>query len=172
VDLRAGSSAQELRGHQSSILSVKWSPNFSFLASGCLGGQVLLWDIRKARNCLMSLDMGNLKGKADSELRSQKSSIAHKGAVNGLAFSNTGRHLVTLGCFDGRIRKWDILQQGINTKTPFLKMTKKDLKIHLPLGIFIIFNFLNLFIFIIFFLFFFYYFLILDFNYFIVLIYF
>ena len=63
MDLRAGSSVQELRGHQSSILSVKWSPNFSFLASGCLGGQVLLWDIRKARNCLMSLDMGNLKGK-------------------------------------------------------------------------------------------------------------
>jgi len=133
VDLRAGSSVQELRGHQSSILSVKWSPNFSFLASGCLGGQVLLWDIRKARNCLMSLDMGNLKGKGASELRSQKSSIAHKGAVNGLAFSNTGRHLVTLGCFDGRIRKWDVLQQGINTKTPFVKMAKKDLKIHLPL---------------------------------------
>ena len=73
-------------------------------------------------------------GKGASELRSQKSSIAHKGAVNGLAFSNTGRHLVTLGCFDGRIRKWDVLQQGINTKTPFVKMAKKDLKIHLPLG--------------------------------------
>ena len=134
MDLRAGSSAQELRGHQSSVLSVKWSPNFSFLASGCLGGQVLLWDIRKARNCLMSLDMGNLKGKRPSEWRSQKSSIAHKGSVNGLAFSNTGQHLVTLGCFDGRIRKWDILHNGMNTKTPFVKMAKTDLKIHVPLG--------------------------------------
>ena len=80
-------------------------------------------------------------GKGASELRSQKSSIAHKGAVNGLAFSNTGRHLVTLGCFDGRIRKWDVLQQGINTKTPFVKMAKKDLKIHLPLGTSISYNF-------------------------------
>ena len=83
-------------------------------------------------------------GKGASELRSQKSSIAHKGAVNGLAFSNTGRHLVTLGCFDGRIRKWDVLQQGINTKTPFVKIAKKDLKIHLPLGTSISYNFFNL----------------------------
>ena len=62
VDLRSGSSTHELRGHKNSVLSVQWSPNFSsILASGCLEGKALLWDVRKAKNCLMSLDMGNIK---------------------------------------------------------------------------------------------------------------
>ena len=104
----------------------------------------MLWDVRKARNCLMSLDMGNLKGRPTAKSRrSREESIAHKGAVNGLAFSNTaseagggaaaGRHLVTLGCFDGRIRKWDITQ-GFNTKTAFPQISKVDVKLHVPIG--------------------------------------
>ena len=50
----------------------------------------------------------------------------------GLAFSSTGRHLISYGCYDGRIRKWDILS-GINTKTAFNSLSKIDYKIHVPI---------------------------------------
>ena len=62
---------------------------------------------KKARNCLMSFDMGHIRGK--EKRRSLEKSMAHKGSLNGLTFSNTSRHLVTYGCFDGRVRKWDIM---------------------------------------------------------------
>ena len=84
VDLRAGSSTHELRGHQRSLLTVKWSPNLSsILASGCLGGKLLLWDVRKARNCLMNFDFANLKagtqGRKMCTPTSATSAKAHKG---------------------------------------------------------------------------------------------
>lgn len=135
VDLRSGASTHELRGHKNSILAVQWSPNLpSILASGCLDGKALLWDVRKARNCLMSFDMGNIQGK--EKKRSLEKSMAHKGSLNGLTFSNTSRHLVTYGCCDGRVRKWDIMT-GINTKTkfdPYNNISKMmDIKIHVPI---------------------------------------
>jgi len=132
VDLRSGSSTHELRGHKNSVLTVQWSPNFpSMLASGCLDGKALLWDVRKARNCLMSFDMGNIRGK--EKTRSLEKSMAHKGSLNGLTFSNTSRHLLTYGCCDGRVRKWDIMS-GINTKTKFDALPKMiDIKIHVPI---------------------------------------
>ena len=90
------------------FFAFQWSPNLSsILASGCLDGKALLWDVRKARNCLMSFDMGNIQGK--EKKRSLEKSMAHKGSLNGLTFSNTSRHLVTYGCCDGRVRKWDIM---------------------------------------------------------------
>merc|ERR1719400_1043872 len=97
-------------------------------------GKALLWDVRKARNCLMSFDMGNIRGK--EKKRSLEKSMAHKGSLNGLTFSNTSRHLVTYGCCDGRVRKWDIMT-GINTKTkfdPYNNISKMmDIKIHVPI---------------------------------------
>ena len=39
----------------------------------------------------MSFDMGYLKGK--DKKRSLQESMAHKGTVNGLAFSNTGMYI-------------------------------------------------------------------------------
>lgn len=132
VDLKSGSSTHELRGHTTSIVSVQWSPASSWiLASGCHGGQVLLWDVRRAKNCLLSFDMGHLRGKA--KRRKREECLAHKGSVNGLCFSNDGRHLISYGCYDGRLRKWDILQD-INTKTPFEALAKvTDVKVHLSL---------------------------------------
>ena len=59
-----------------------------FSVIGCQSGKALLWDVRKARNCLMSFDMGYLKGK--DKKRVLQESMAHKGTVNGLAFTNTG----------------------------------------------------------------------------------
>ena len=61
----------------------------------------------QARNCLMSFDMGHIRGK--EKTRSLEKSMAHKGSLNGLTFSNTSRHLLTYGCCDGRVRKWDIM---------------------------------------------------------------
>ena len=60
-------------------------------------------------------------------------SLAHKGSVNGLCFSNTSRHLLTYGCFDGRVRKWDLLE-GLNSKTSFASMSKVDVRIHVPIA--------------------------------------
>jgi DNA excision repair protein ERCC-8 len=86
VDLRSGSSTHELRGHNESVLVVKWSPTLEYiLASGCRGGKTLLWDVRKAKNCLMSLDMGHIKSR--SKKRPMESCISHQGSVNGLVFS-------------------------------------------------------------------------------------
>lgn len=132
IDLKSGSSTHELRGHRSSIVSVQWSPvSSSILASGCHGGQVLLWDVRRAKNCLLSFDMGHLKGK--SKRRPMEECLAHKGAVNGLCFSSNGCHLITYGCYDGRLRKWDI-SKDINTKTPFESLVKvTDVQVHLSL---------------------------------------
>ena len=46
------------------FFAFQWSPNLpSILASGCLDGKALLWDVRKARNCLMSFDMGNIQAR-------------------------------------------------------------------------------------------------------------
>lgn len=131
LDLRAGSSTHELRGHAGSVSSVLWAPrSSSILASGCHAGKVLLWDVRKARNCLMSFDMGNLRGKANR--RAVEASIAHKGSVNGLAFSCTARHIVSYGAYDGRLRKWDVLD-GTNCKTAFEVLPKVNNKLHVPL---------------------------------------
>ena len=55
----------------------------------------------------MSFDMGHIRGK--EKTRSLEKSMAHKGSLNGLTFSNTSRHLLTYGCCDGRVRKWDIM---------------------------------------------------------------
>ena len=58
--------------------------------------------------------------------------MAHKGSVNGVAFSCSGRYLITYGCYDGRIRKWDLLT-GINTKTRFESISKVDVRVHVPI---------------------------------------
>ena len=73
-----------------------------------------------------------LQGRKDKK-RKPEASLAHKGSLNGLAFSNTSRHLITYGCFDGRLRKWSLLD-GHNTKTPFEPGPKLDIKIHMPIA--------------------------------------
>jgi WD40 repeat protein len=51
-----------LSGHRESVLSVCWSPRSdNLLASGGCDHCILLWDVRKARSCVASLDQHNGK---------------------------------------------------------------------------------------------------------------
>ncbi|ESO92598.1 hypothetical protein LOTGIDRAFT_233046 [Lottia gigantea] len=103
IDLRAGSYSQMLKGHKSAVLCVKWSTRDEFiLASGSSDNGVLLWDIRKAKGSIMSLDQHN--GEAASAHNKVKT--AHNGRVNGLCFTDDGLHLVTFGT-DNRLRLWN-----------------------------------------------------------------
>ena len=147
---------------------VRWSSRLEhLLASGDREGHLLLWDVRKAKNCLRYFDFNNISkstgkcpqtdsNKAKSEvlptsalnekgrpsvskgncsrgslsissnskqhLNSNYSApVAHNGAVNGILFCDDGKHLVSYGCQDGRLRKWDVIN-GINKKVKFPKL--------------------------------------------------
>ena len=57
VDLKTGAASHVLRGHERGVLSVQWSPADEFkLASGSRDRRVLLWDVRRVKSVLMSLD--------------------------------------------------------------------------------------------------------------------
>ena len=150
-------------------MSVKWSThsNENYLASGDRDGHLLLWDVRRARNCLKYFDFNDISKKSSNKrktslnlsasslskevkrtkfedktvvpenskltklttekcVNSYRGSlpIAHNGSVNGVLFCDDGKHLISYGCHDGRIRKWDTLS-GINTKTKFPKLPPK-----------------------------------------------
>ena len=85
-----------------------WSPRSEYiLASGSRDNRILLWDVRKARSCLMTLDQHNGKGAG-----SFRSSItAHNGHVNGLCYTSDGLHLLSIGT-DDRMRLWDLLAES------------------------------------------------------------
>jgi DNA excision repair protein ERCC-8 len=100
-DPASGTSAHELVGHRGSVLAVAWSPLEEFmLASASKDNTVMLWDIRMAGPRHV-LDQHN------GERRGFSSTIvtAHTGAVNGLAFTADGQHLVSTGT-DSRVRLW------------------------------------------------------------------
>ncbi|XP_063396376.1 DNA excision repair protein ERCC-8-like [Mytilus trossulus] len=103
VDLKSGASSHMLKGHQSSIYCVKWSPKDEFiLASGGADNRVLLWDVRSAKGAMKVLDQYN--GKAPSD--NTTGNTAHHGAINGLTFTSDGLHLISYGT-DNCIRLWD-----------------------------------------------------------------
>lgn len=102
ADLRSGSKSHELRGHERSVLTVQWSPRHEFhLASGSMDNRLLIWDIRRARNCLFSMDQHNGRNCAELE-----QSTAHNGYVHGLTFAAGGLLLLSVGT-DGRMRLWN-----------------------------------------------------------------
>ena len=118
IDLKSGSTSHELRAHSSPVMAVKWSPfKDHLLVSGDHEGKALVWDVRRAKSCLSSLDFDKIK-KSDNKKSGKKSGFAHKGCANGIAFLDDGLHLLTYGSFDGRLRKWE-LGSGLNTKTKF-----------------------------------------------------
>lgn len=100
ADARSGFCIHELRGHQSAVSSVAWSPKTEYiLASGGMDGKILLWDTRSSRGVLKSLNQHALDKK--SVLPS-----AHDYPVTSLKFTSDGLSLVSQGS-DCNINLWN-----------------------------------------------------------------
>lgn len=122
-DLKTGSATHILRGHNSAVLSVAWSPTNQFLlATGSCDNKVLFWDIRKAAGSLFTLDQYNGKG-GSSTLNTK---TAHNGHVNSLAFTSSGLFLMTYGT-DHRLRLWDTYS-GKNTLVNYGRVSNPSRK--------------------------------------------
>lgn len=127
VDLRSGASTHSLAGHSGAILSTAWSPvREHILASGATDGSVRFWDIRRSIGELGALDLEDsigVLGKATSSFsRNARRGQAHRGPVNGIVWTEDGRHVVTCG-HDQRIRVWDTIT-GANTLANFGPMVR------------------------------------------------
>ncbi|KAF2854599.1 WD40 repeat-like protein [Plenodomus tracheiphilus IPT5] len=122
VDLRSGANTHSLAGHSGVILSTAWSPvREHILVSGATDGSVRFWDIRRSVGELGTLDLEDSIGLSTNPstfvshhgTRAQ----AHRGPVNGIVWTDDGRHLVTCG-HDDRIRVWST-DRGANTLANF-----------------------------------------------------
>ncbi len=130
VDARSGSTTHTLRGGmghtKAPVAACRWSiRDEHVLATGGFDGTVCLWDVRRGRSCLRSLDYNNIavpsrkskgitKRKSGSNNVKDGRGVSHDGAVNGLAFSEDGLSLYSFGC-DGRLRQW-CMETGRNLK--------------------------------------------------------
>ncbi|KAI9596804.1 WD40-repeat-containing domain protein [Syncephalis fuscata] len=102
-DLRTGDCVHSLTGHKKSVMSVAWSPSKDYLLmSGGQDGRVFCWDVRKSNSVICSLNQYN----SDAS-KTANANRAHRFAVNGLAFTPDGRHLISTG-HDERIRLWNV----------------------------------------------------------------
>lgn len=125
VDLRSGANTHSLAGHTGAILSTAWSPvHEHMLASGATDGTVRFWDIRRSVGELGVLDLEDTIGQLGKAASSSSSTRrqAHRGPVNGIVWTENGRHLVTCG-HDQRVRVWDT-STGANTLANFGPMVK------------------------------------------------
>ncbi|KAJ4983845.1 WD repeat domain-containing protein [Stagonosporopsis vannaccii] len=127
IDLRSGATAHSLAGHTGAVLSTAWSPvTEHLLASGATDGTVRFWDIRRSVGSLGSLDLEDSTGRTGARTHSYThthgAGQAHRGAVNGLVWTEDGRHLVSTG-HDARIRVWDTATNA-NTLANFGPMVK------------------------------------------------
>jgi DNA excision repair protein ERCC-8 len=129
VDLRSGASTHSLAGHSGATLSTAWSPvREHILASGATDGSVRFWDIRRSVGELSVLDLEDstgILGKTTASFsRNTSQGKAHRGPVNGLVWTEDGRHLVTCG-HDQRIRVWNT-ETGANTLANFGPMVRNS----------------------------------------------
>ncbi|XP_053316535.1 DNA excision repair protein ERCC-8 [Spea bombifrons] len=132
-DLKSGSSTHILQGHRGEVLAVSWSPRYDYvLATASADSKVKLWDVRRAKSCLITLDQHNgEKSKSSSEA----ANTAHNGRVNGLCFTSDGLHLLTVGT-DDRMRLWNSAS-GENTLVNYGKVcndSRKGLKFTVSVG--------------------------------------
>ncbi|KAI9142580.1 WD40-repeat-containing domain protein [Paraphysoderma sedebokerense] len=112
-DLRTGGATHSLVGHKREVLSCQWSPRDEYiLATGSSDCTIRIWDVRKAKPCLYSLDQHNT-GKAATSGQFNSTVTAHSGKINGLKFTGDGLFLVSAG-HDEKVRVWDILNHGKN----------------------------------------------------------
>ncbi|KAF2263639.1 WD40 repeat-like protein [Lojkania enalia] len=127
IDLRTGASTHSLAGHSGAILSTAWSPvREHILASGATDGSVRFWDIRRSVGELGSLNLEDSIGvmARSSSSRTVSNGKAHRGPVNGILWTEDGRHLVTCG-HDQRIRVWKT-DTGANTLANFGPMVRNS----------------------------------------------
>ncbi|EOD45708.1 putative dna excision repair protein ercc-8 protein [Neofusicoccum parvum UCRNP2] len=123
VDLRSGAATHSLAGHGGAVLSTAWSPVAEHVvASGGTDGTVRFWDIRRSAGCLGVLDMEDSLGVVGFDgsgggARNRQQGRAHAAAVNGVVWTEDGRHLVSTG-HDERVRVWDTAT-GANTLASF-----------------------------------------------------
>jgi DNA excision repair protein ERCC-8 len=123
VDLNSGAYTHSLAGHAGNVLAVAWHPKEEHvLASAATDGVIRLWDIRKSANSLGVLDMDDSIGIVGYDghgtgARRRERGKAHRGAVNGLVWTEDGRHLVSVG-HDECMRVWDMIS-GANTLANF-----------------------------------------------------
>lgn len=127
IDLRSGANSHSLAGHTGAVLSTAWSPvREHIIVSGATDGTVRFWDIRRSVGELGVLDLedsvGVLGKPTSSFSRNSTHCQAHRGPVNGIVWTEDGRHLVTCG-HDQRIRVWDT-DTGANTLANFGPMVK------------------------------------------------
>ncbi|ORX89451.1 WD40 repeat-like protein [Basidiobolus meristosporus CBS 931.73] len=110
-DLRSGAFTHSLTGHKGSVITARWSPRDEYLlASGGADHTIRIWDIRKARACLMQLDQHNADPLSGTN-------VAHSGLVNGLTFTQDGMYLLSTG-HDEKMRLWN-MSTGENSLTNY-----------------------------------------------------
>ncbi|KAF2474821.1 WD40 repeat-like protein [Lindgomyces ingoldianus] len=127
IDLRSGASTHSLAGHSGAILSCAWSPvRDHILASGATDGSVRFWDIRRSVGELGTLDLEDSVGVMGrpSSTRGSVQNKAHRGPVNGMLWTEDGKHIITCG-HDQRIRVWDT-DTGANTLANFGPMVRNS----------------------------------------------
>ncbi|KIY69757.1 WD40 repeat-like protein [Cylindrobasidium torrendii FP15055 ss-10] len=106
-DIASGSVTATLRGHTSTVKSVRWDPtNNSLLATGGKDGSIHLWDLRVGTDTTTS-PVASIFG-AQEEIGSRKRPASLK-SVTGLLYStDTPYNLISSGTADGLLRCWDI----------------------------------------------------------------
>lgn len=123
VDLRSGASSHALAGHAGPVLTVAWSPvDEHILASGGTDGTIRFWDVRRSAGFVAALDKEDSVGIVGYNgrgigARRRERGRAHVGTVNGIVWTEDGRHLVSTG-HDERIRVWNTTT-GANTLANF-----------------------------------------------------
>ena len=128
VDLRSGASVQALAGHAGAVMTVAWSPVDEYiLASGGTDGTVRFWDVRRSAGQLGLLDVADSIGIGGYDgfgqgARRRERGRAHAGPVNGVVWTEDGRHLISTG-HDEKIRVWSTTT-GANTLANFGPVVK------------------------------------------------
>ncbi|CAD5118198.1 DgyrCDS6920 [Dimorphilus gyrociliatus] len=108
IDMRSGSASHKLQGHTELVSALNWSKTDEFiLASGSDDNRIFIWDIRRAKSCICSLDQHDTDIGTDY-YTSHKSHTAHGGAISCVEFSDDGLYLSSFGV-DNRLRLWSAM---------------------------------------------------------------
>lgn len=123
-ELQSGTNIHTLKGHVGGVLSCKWSPLKEYiLATGGADNKVLLWDVRRAKSCLMNFNRCSTI-QTTNEQPCVSNFTAHTGSVNSVIFVKNGLKLISCGT-DNTIRLWDTLT-GKNEMVDFENYTNRS----------------------------------------------